>query len=148
MVQIEKMSNIVVCILFLSLAYLGSESRTITRDNDVITRTLSGVFDDSPSHIEGCRGKLILSTTGSSYESISLPMHSETFQDRRRKRMHIRRRHPQTKELLTFEKVTLEGNCCWRIWDNYFGGESYDVSRAGTFQPGWRIAAVEYVEDC
>ena len=94
-----------------------------------------------------CSGKLILSTTGSS-ESISLSMNSELFQDRKRKRMQIRRRHPQTKKLLTFKKATLEGNCCWRIWDSYIGGMHNVVSRAGTFQPGWRIAAVEYVESC
>ena len=75
-------------------------------------------------------------------------MNSKLFQDRKRKRMQIRRRHPQTRKLLTFKKATLEGNCCWRIWDSYMGGMYNVVSRAGTFQPGWRIAAVEYVESC
>ena len=62
--------------------------------------------------------------------------------------MRIRKKHPETKKLLNFEIVTLEGTCCWKIWDSYIGGTSYPMLAAGKIRPGWRIAAVEYVEDC
>jgi hypothetical protein len=62
--------------------------------------------------------------------------------------MWIRNKHPETKKRLHFYNATLQGKCCWKLWDSYVGGTSYPMSAAGTFSPGWKIAAVEYVEDC
>ena len=66
----------------------------------------------------------------------------------RRKRKKIKRFHKDTSQLIRFEKAKLQGNCCWRIWNRYKRGESNILSTPGTFEPGWRIAAVELMEDC
>ena len=62
--------------------------------------------------------------------------------------MRIKEKHPETKALINFDQATAEGKCCWLLWNRNLGGISYPISSAGTFQPGWRIAAVEMLEDC
>ena len=63
-------------------------------------------------------------------------------------RIRIKEKNPTTKELFNFDKAILEGNCCWKLWDDYLGGEAFYLSSSGTFSPGWRIAAVELVQKC
>ena len=46
------MSNVIVCVVVLSLTCIVCESGTIVKNNNIITRTLSGVFVP-PSYTEG-----------------------------------------------------------------------------------------------
>ena len=95
----------------------------------------------------GCSGALTLSTNGSS-PTISVKINSHKIKQKKIKRKSIKVRHPETKKLIKFEHAKLIGNCCWKLWDHYRGGQPYDISRADTYQPGWTIRAVELVEIC
>ena len=75
-------------------------------------------------------------------------IHSHLIKQRRRKKQSIKIRHPLTGKFIKFEIATLDGSCCWKLWDNYRGGQPFRISRAENYQPGWTIRAVELVEDC
>ena len=68
------------------------------------------------------------------------------FADRNRRK--IRKMDKETKQLYRIEKAKREGNCCWKIWNRYTGGESIILSRSETYEPGWRIASVEMLKNC
>ena len=93
-----------------------------------------------------CDGSLTLLAEIPSNKTISWEIRPTNFG--RRKRKKIKRFHKDTNKLVRFEKATLKGNCCWRIWNRYRLGEYNLLSRSDTFEPGWRIAAVELMENC
>ena len=66
----------------------------------------------------------------------------------RRKRMKIKIFDRDTEELIRFEKATIIGNCCWKVWNKYRSGESIPLTQTGTFEPGWAIRAVELLDSC
>ena len=93
-----------------------------------------------------CDGSLTLLAETNSENPVELEVRSDQFE--RRKRKKIKKFYKNTKKLIRFEKAALRGNCCWKIWNRYRSGESVQLSQAGTFEPGWRIASVELLENC
>ena len=82
-----------------------------------------------------CDGALTLLAETDSENPVELEVRPDQFERRKRKK-------------IWFEKAELRGNCCWKIWNRCRGGESVQLSQAGTFEPGWRIASVELLENC
>ena len=80
----------------------------------------------------------------------------ENFSKRSRRRIRAKKNpdyNPEDPEnnakFLVFHKAVVMGNCCWRAWDSYArDGMSLDMPTTETFEPGWRIAVVEFVKDC
>ena len=67
---------------------------------------------------------------------------------RKRKKRKINLKHPTTKKLYKFVYATLTGNCCWKSWSKYRGGQPYDMVTPDSYQPGWAIRSVELLEHC
>ena len=64
------------------------------------------------------------------------------------KKRRIRSNHPETKELLKFEIVTVTGTCCWKGWNAYVGGQSTSMGSVGTWETGWPVRSVELFGSC
>jgi hypothetical protein len=92
-----------------------------------------------------CNGKVILSSFGHTYNVVVM---SKRLQYRKSKKRKIKTLHPESKMLLNFEVVTFAGNCCWKIYDNYVGGQVMNMDHVSTYQPGWPIRKVELFENC
>ena len=92
-----------------------------------------------------CEGTLTLSSDNHNFV---LPIHSSKFQNTLKKRRKLRARHPTTKRILSFDIVTMTGNCFWKVWNDYYFGSPYNLSTAGEHNPGWVIRSIElYDED-
>ena len=93
----------------------------------------------------GCNGAVTLSGLDHDYKNI---INSASLKTRRRKRRSIKIKNRDTKKLLSFQIVTFEGNCCWKVWNKYTGGQPSEMKTLGTHQPGWLIRAVELIPNC
>ena len=96
---------------------------------------------------------MILSTVDSSLTQqyrVSIPHDDTKMIKNRRKRRSIRRqRHPEIKKKwLSFELVTLTGNCCWNVWSRTRAGQPFEMTIPETQRPGWTIRAVQLIENC
>ena len=72
------------------------------------------------------------------------------MQTRRTKRVKVKPKDPKTNEnlKLKFEVITMTGRCCWKVWDSYLGGNTFDIEIPGQHRPGWWIRAIQLVANC
>ena len=93
-----------------------------------------------------CDGSLTLLSENEPEKVVELGVRPIHFEGRKRRK--IKRFHEDTKQLIRFEKATMIGNCCWKVWNKYRSGESFPLIDTGTFEPGWAIRAVELLDSC
>ena len=79
---------------------------------------------------------------------VTIPHDDNKMNKNKRKRRSVSKRHPDNKKILSFERVTLTGNCCWKVWSRARGGQPCEMIIPETKQPGWKIRAVQLIEDC
>ena len=60
----------------------------------------------------------------------------------KRKKRSIKDKHTDGM-LLPFNLATVTGNCRWKVYDRYLGGQNYEMAVAKTHQPGWTIRSIE-----
>ena len=109
--------------------------------NQYIENIRSCILSSAPE----CNGKVILSSFGHTYK---VAVFSRRLYKRNIKKRRIVKFHPESKTLLNFEVVTFTGNCCWKIYDSYVGGQAMNMDHVSTYQPGWPIRKVELFENC
>ena len=90
-------------------------------------------------------GNLILSSYFHSYK-FNVP--SSKLETKRRKRKSVKIKNNANNKLLPFEIVSMTGTSCWKVWDKYKGGTPLILRSVGDYEPGWRIRAVELMDNC
>ena len=84
----------------------------------------------------------------SSYHMYRTKIRSSKLANRKKKRRSVKIMRPGTNKLLTFEKVTMTGTGCWKIWNKYRGGAPLTLRNVVEYEPGWRIRAIELMTSC
>ena len=107
--------------------------------NQYIENIRSCILSSAPE----CNGKVVLSSFGHTYK---VSVFSKRLYNRNIKKRRIVVFNRESKTLLNFEVVTFTGNCCWKIYDSYVGGQAMNMDHVSTYQPGWPIRKVELFE--
>ena len=81
-------------------------------------------------------------TLSSSQHTFTITLDAEVLCKTGRKSKRITARNPDTRELLSFDIITLTGNCNWRVFENYRGGRYGNIIQKGVSMPGWNVKRV------
>ena len=91
-----------------------------------------------------CNGNVTLSSENHPYQTT---VQAAKLMARGITKRRIRIRHPETRQRITFEKVTFSGTCSWNVRDQEIGGRKFEMPSVGTHDVGWNIRAVELCDD-
>ena len=82
-----------------------------------------------------CTGKVVLKTFDDSQKQKEIDSKKiRTNIKKERKKRSIKVKHTDG-NLLPFNLATVTGNCRWKVYDRYVGGQNYEMVGAKTYQP-------------
>ena len=103
------------------------------------------MFGSIRRFISECSGSLTLS---SSKHGEKFDILSEDLKQKKARKTEIPKRNPDGNSYLYYNKVTMKGNCCWKVWNRYITGLSRKMETEGVHQPGWKIKIVQLIKKC
>jgi len=97
----------------------------------------SEVIDTGPDP-KNCNGRVILSSIDESHTNIEF---NATKRRKRSPRIKLKKTH--------FQKVTVEGDCCWKAWSSKRGGSFHRLTSAKLYVPfdPNPIRAIEFLDE-
>ena len=86
-----------------------------------------------------CNGRAILSSIDESHTNVEFK--AEKARKRRSPRIKLRKTH--------FQKVTVEGDCCWKAWSSKRGGSFHHMTVPKLYLPfdPDPIRAIEFLDE-